>query len=109
MDNLLRCLVCKSALTKGEREYTCLGGHRFDRARQGYVNLLQSQRSSARNHGDDRAMILARRNFLEKGYYGPLRDCLKEKVYFYTAKKALSLMQDAGKAGMPNPYAPTIG
>ena len=94
MDNLLRCPVCKGALTKGEREYACAGGHRFDRARQGYVNLLQSQRSSNRNHGDDRAMILARRDFLEKGFYGPLRDCLKEKVYFYTKKNGV--IADAG-------------
>jgi 23S rRNA (guanine745-N1)-methyltransferase len=76
MDNLLRCPVCGEMLIKEAREYHCPKGHRFDRAKQGYVNLLRSQRSSKRNHGDDRDMIVARREFLEKGYYLPLRELL---------------------------------
>lgn len=94
MYNFLRCPVCQEALTGYKKEYVCPRGHRFDRARQGYVNLLQSQRSSARNHGDDREMITARRDFLEQGFYRPLRDLLKEKVYFYTAPNGI--IADAG-------------
>ncbi len=94
MKDLLICPVCKQSLIQSEREYACLGGHRFDRAKQGYVNLLQSQRSSQRNHGDDAKMIVARREFLEQGFYAPLRDLLKEKVYFYT--KNGGVIVDAG-------------
>lgn len=94
MIDALICPVCGEELQKTEREYLCSKGHRFDRAKQGYVNLLQSQRSSQRNHGDDREMIVARRDFLEKGYYRPLRDLLKEKVYFYTDKN--EVIVDAG-------------
>ena len=90
----LCCPVCGEPLQKEERRYLCPKGHSFDRAKQGYVNLLQSQRSSDRNHGDDREMVTARREFLEKGYYTPLRDLLTEKVCAYTAPNGV--VADAG-------------
>ncbi len=93
--DLLCCPVCKALLHREERRYACPQGHSFDIARQGYVNLLQSQRSSARTHGDDKEMVVARTAFLEKGYYAPLRDAILEKVYFYTQNKP-SIIVDAG-------------
>lgn len=102
----LRCPVCGEKLFKEEKEYRCIGGHRFDRAKQGYVNLLQSQRSSKRNHGDDREMILARRDFLEKEYYQPLRALLKEKVYFYTAKNEVLVDAGCGEGWYCEPLCP---
>lgn len=92
--SLLCCPVCRAPLAEEEKRYLCSAGHSFDKARQGYVNLLQSQRSSLRNHGDDQEMVVARRRFLELGYYAPLRDLLTEKVYFYTAKNGV--IADAG-------------
>lgn len=93
--NLLSCPVCKGILSRKEQKYCCHKGHSFDIAKQGYVNLLMSQRSSARNHGDDKDMVASRRAFLEKGYYLPLRDALEQEVYFYTQKKHPVLV-DAG-------------
>ena len=90
----LCCPVCRELLNREEKRYRCPQGHSYDIAKQGYVNLLQSQRSSNRNHGDDREMIVARQQFLEQGYYAPLRDLLTEKVYFYTAKNGVIV--DAG-------------
>lgn len=92
--NELCCPVCGELLQRQEKRYLCPKGHSYDLAKQGYVNLLQSQRSSKRNHGDDREMVAARQQFLELGYYAPLRDLLMEKVYFYTAKNGLIV--DAG-------------
>ncbi len=103
MNKLLRCPVCQGALAGLEKEYVCAEGHRFDRARQGYVNLLQSQRSSARNHGDDREMIVARCAFLEQGFYAPLRDLLKEKVYFYTEKNGVIIDAGCGEGWYTEP------
>lgn len=103
MNNLLRCPVCQGVLTAAEKEYVCQAGHRFDRAKQGYVNLLQSQRSSARNHGDDREMIAARRDFLELGLYAPLRDLLKEKVYNYTAPNGVIVDAGCGEGWYTEP------
>ena len=75
---MLSCPVCQSPLTQGEKEAFCEKGHRFDRAKEGYFNLLMS--SSAKGHGDDRAMLRARRTFLEKGYYAHLLSALKEEI-----------------------------
>ena len=68
----LLCPVCKSELLENERSFKCVNNHNFDRARQGYVNLLMSNKQS--NHGDDKLMVNARSLFLDKGYYAPLRE-----------------------------------
>ena len=88
------CPVCGQPLTFAEKEAFCPGGHRFDRARQGYFNLLQSQASAARRHGDDRLMVEARTRFLEQGFYEPLRSCLAELAVEYAPSPCAVL--DAG-------------
>ncbi|MBQ6701857.1 MAG: methyltransferase domain-containing protein [Clostridia bacterium] len=74
MNSLLICPVCKSPLTENEKNYTCQNGHNFDKAKQGYVNLLMSSKQGV--HGDDKLMVNARRLFLEKGYYAPMREAV---------------------------------
>lgn len=70
----LKCPVCGEVLTGTEHVMRCRNGHSFDIAKQGYVNLLMSNSSSGKRHGDDKAMVLARCEFLNKGYYDCLRD-----------------------------------
>ena len=72
--SLFICPVCKQVLTEYEKLYKCENSHCFDKSKFGYVNLLQSQKSSAKRHGDDRLMVRARRDFLDSGAYGFLRD-----------------------------------
>ena len=88
------CPVCGKALNKTENCYKCDAGHSFDIARQGYVNLLRSQQSSKKHHGDDKLMVSARRRFLESGYYRPLRDKVCELAVKYCPETASVL--DAG-------------
>lgn len=76
--SLFVCPVCKNILCEEERLYKCGKGHCYDKSKFGYVNLLQSQKSSSKRHGDDRLMIRARRDFLSKGYYGLLLENLSE-------------------------------
>lgn len=70
----LKCPVCSTPLLHDGKSLRCQNGHCYDFAKQGYVNLLLSNRSSI--HGDDKKMVLARTAFLEKGYYNCLRDRL---------------------------------
>ncbi len=72
----LRCPHCGEPLTQGERVWVCPRGHSFDRARQGYVNLLRQTRA----HGDSAAMLRARRRFLDAGWYAPLAEAVAETV-----------------------------
>ncbi|MGI6029028.1 MAG: putative RNA methyltransferase [Candidatus Heteroscillospira sp.] len=67
------CPVCSLPLWDMPGSLRCAGGHCFDRSKKGYVNLALSAASGKKRHGDDRLMVSARRDFLEKGYYEPLR------------------------------------
>jgi len=69
------CPVCDQPLEDQERSYVCPRGHTFDRARSGYVNLRPSTRRS-----DTRAMLLARRAFLERGFFDPIAAAIDDEV-----------------------------
>lgn len=67
----LMCPVCGQALNLERKTYRCEKGHCFDCAKSGYVNLLPPAPGGKR-HGDDKLMVKARTDFLDKGYYDPL-------------------------------------
>lgn len=67
------CPVCGGRLTLENRSLRCGKGHSFDIAKSGYVNLLLSS-GQGKRHGDDRLMVIARRDLLNKGYYDPLAE-----------------------------------
>lgn len=73
---LFACPVCGAPLRDEGRALRCGAGHSFDRAREGYVNLLPANQKHSLSPGDDREMVRARSLFLERGYYAPLRDAL---------------------------------
>ena len=70
--SLFRCPLCAAPLEREVGTYRCGGGHSFDLAREGYVHLLPPNQKHSALPGDDREMVLARRDFLSKGYYHPL-------------------------------------
>ena len=73
------CPKCGGPLeTVGENTKKCSLGHSFDRAKEGYYNLLLG--SSGGTHGDNAEMVNARREFLSYGYYTPLCDVLSSMV-----------------------------
>ncbi|MBE6756702.1 MAG: methyltransferase domain-containing protein [Ruminococcaceae bacterium] len=76
------CPVCGKKLTEHEKGAVCPDGHSFDKAKSGYINLLPNN-LPAGNHGDNKLMIRARHDFLEKGYYLPLRDNICEVIKEY--------------------------
>ena len=72
----LICPVCGAKLTRTDRSLVCENRHSYDIARQGYVNLLTVQQKHSLNPGDTRDQVLARRAFLEAGYYAPIAEAL---------------------------------
>ena len=94
MNSLFICPNCSCALEKKGNSFFCENRHCFDIAKQGYINLLQSNQSSSKHHGDDRLMVKARRDFLEKGFYSGLKDRLCDDITHCAEKP--SVLIDAG-------------
>lgn len=74
----LTCPICQQPLSVVDNGVACPANHRFDRARQGYLNLLPVQHKNSRDPGDNAAMVEARRRFLDGGHYAPLARRLAE-------------------------------
>ena len=81
MQTIYICPKCKAPLIIGDRTAKCAAGHCYDRAKEGYFNLLLT--SVGGTHGDNKEMIEARRAFLDAGYYAPLSDALNALVLRY--------------------------
>lgn len=69
---LFACPLCRAPLTRDATTLVCIEKHRFDIAREGYVNLFPAHHRSSRNPGDEERMVAARRRFLDAGHYAPL-------------------------------------
>ncbi|WP_334173362.1 methyltransferase domain-containing protein [Sinomonas sp.] len=67
---LLRCPVCAGGWRTSDgvgRSLVCSAGHRFDAARQGYINFLTGR--GTRFRPDTAEMVAARERFLAAGHY----------------------------------------
>jgi 23S rRNA (guanine745-N1)-methyltransferase len=69
---------CGAPLLPQGARFVCAAGHAFDRARSGYVNLLQPQDSRARAPGDPPGVVAARRRLLDAGAGAALLETLAE-------------------------------
>ena len=81
------CPVCREPLQLNQagKSYNCQNQHNFDLAKEGYLNLLPVQHKHSREPGDSKQMMIARREFLEAGFYEPMA-------------KALAMLIDASMA-----------
>lgn len=83
MNELFDALCCPlDALPLGDSGgvWRCPQGHSFDVAREGYLNLLPVQNKRSLDPGDSKAMVAARRRFLEAGYYAPIAEAVAAQV-----------------------------
>lgn len=74
---ILACPHCSEALVHVAGGLTCPRGHRFDTARQGYVNLLGAAQPA---NADTADMVAARDRFLGSGLYDPIADEVAGRV-----------------------------
>ncbi len=95
--NIFTCPVCSEMLYKEGKSYICTKRHTFDIAKSGYVNLLISKQVGKTVHGDNKLMVKARRDFLEKGYYGKLLAVLSETVAEYAENGSIILDSGCGE------------
>lgn len=93
--NGLICPVCGAGLVYADKTYRCKNGHAYDQARQGYVNLLPVQSKHSLHPGDTKEMLLARRAFLNGGYYQPIAESVVQALEQYLPESP-SLLLDVG-------------
>lgn len=92
-----QCPLCQQPLTLVERSYVCSNRHSFDRAKEGYVNLLRLNRKHSADPGDNKDMLDSRRHFLQQGFYAPLAEAIANTIRTHLPDSAQVLsVLDAG-------------
>ncbi|GAA0694788.1 methyltransferase domain-containing protein [Marinobacterium maritimum] len=92
----LTCPVCHLPLQAVDNSLRCDNGHSFDRARQGYWNLLLAQKKRSKAPGDNAEMVQARQRFLQAGYYAPLCEAISELLQAQLPSAATASLLDLG-------------
>ena len=80
----LLCPLCTKPLQTENRVCVCENRHSFDIARQGYIHLLPVQNKRSLHPGDTAEQVIARREFLDGGFYSPILDTLYHMTKAYT-------------------------
>lgn len=70
------CPHCKEKLERVASSMKCPNGHTYDVSKHNYINFL----SYGKLHGDNKEMIVARKNFLDLGFYAPLKDAISNQI-----------------------------
>ncbi|HCS64077.1 MAG TPA: rRNA guanine-N1-methyltransferase [Cellvibrio sp.] len=76
----LRCPLCHRPLLQNIQGLACVNRHQFDRAKEGYFNLLPVQNKHSLEPGDAKEQLQARRQFLQAGFFESLKLRLQELV-----------------------------
>lgn len=76
----LICPLCALPLNENLQGLACANRHQFDRAKEGYFNLLPVHHKNSREPGDAKQQLMARKEFLTAGYFLPLIDALKKII-----------------------------
>ncbi len=90
------CPLCQTPLITQEHGFACQQRHTFDRAKEGYVNLLPVQHKGSRDPGDSPEMLLARRQFLDEDHYLPLRNAVVNQLQAALAEHNAPTILDLG-------------
>ena len=102
LTDILVCPVCGCGVQVDGKTLCCLGGkHKFDVAKEGYVNLAVGHVPG----GDSKEAIAARTSFLEKDYYAPAAQALESAVREYLPKGAALIDAGCGQGWYTNRLA----
>lgn len=91
-----QCPLCQHSLHAKESGLSCDNHHQFDRAKEGYVNLMPVQHKRSKNPGDSVEMMQARRAFLDAQFYHPMRDGLAQFITPYLTQIQKPKLLDIG-------------
>lgn len=81
------CPKCKKELIRIGNTYQCENHHSYDISKSGYINLLLN----GKNSGDNKEMINARNQFLNKNYYLPLKEKIDDIIKTLNLKHIIDI------------------
>lgn len=84
----LACPKCHQPLQLKGRSYRCENNHTYDLSKTKYLNLLLNPDKATNNPGDSKESLIARKAFLNQGYYNIISDTLNECVKKYVPEHA---------------------
>jgi len=92
------CPICHSSLSLADssKSYQCDNNHHFDIAKEAYLNLLPAQHKKSKEPGDSKAMMRARRDFLEAGFYLPLAKMITQIIEAHHSTNTKQHLLDMG-------------
>jgi len=93
---ILACPLCKGPLSAQQNSLVCPAKHCFDRAKQGYWNLLAVQQKKSLDPGDNPQMVSARSQFLDLAHYQPLAQTIQSLLQQHTAELNCAQILDMG-------------
>lgn len=76
----LACPKCKKELQLIGNSYKCEDHHTYDLAKTKYINLLLNPDKSTNNPGDSKESLIARKAFLNQGYYNIISDTVNQYI-----------------------------
>lgn len=102
----LICPLCQQPLVVNSQGINCSNRHQFDRAKEGYFNLLPVHHKHSREPGDAKVQLQARRSFLQAGFFAPLLTALQNSL----SGMATSLLDiGCGEGYFTGAFAQTLG
>ncbi len=87
-----QCPLCHQTLTATPSGFKCESNHQFDRAKEGYVNLMPVQHKRSKQPGDNAEMMQARRRFLDSNQYHPMREAVAKLCVEHLANTSHQLL-----------------
>lgn len=72
---LLRCPLCRAAMSPRASSVACMSGHDFAISAKGFLNLIPHQKPLK---GYDEAFFESRKRVMEHGYYGEVRKAITD-------------------------------
>lgn len=89
---LLACPKCHLPLHLDNRTFKCTNNHCYDLSKRGYINLLLNPDKASNNPGDSKESLIARKAFLNQGYYDVILQQVTDMIDKYKTTSKPSIL-----------------
>ena len=90
---LLACPKCHQQLHLENKTLKCENNHCYDISKRGYINLLLNPDKATNNPGDSKESLVARKAYLNKGYYDPILNQVITCIDEFKHQDGLSILE----------------